>query len=119
MPSSGGLDHQPFSYQPKLITIDSELRTDGSEKQSRSSGKEKSNMKMASKMRPGDSVEGDMLDNAKDSGDTQVSSQGKEVVRTESSPEVRWKVSESSDSMNPVVARQDLSSWERSSCRCQ
>ncbi|XP_074797754.1 uncharacterized protein LOC141980426 [Natator depressus] len=42
---------------------------------------------------------------------------GKEVMRTESSPEVRWKVSESSESVNPVDARQDLSSWERSSCR--
>ncbi|CAM2119177.1 unnamed protein product [Caretta caretta] len=47
------------------------------------------------------------------------SSQVKEVMRMESSPEVRWKVSESSDSVNPVDARQDLSSWERSSCRCQ
>ncbi|XP_074806348.1 uncharacterized protein LOC141986089 [Natator depressus] len=44
---------------------------------------------------------------------------GKEVMRMESSPEVRWKVSESSESVNPVDARQDPSSWERSSCRCQ
>ncbi|XP_050791538.1 uncharacterized protein LOC127041341 isoform X3 [Gopherus flavomarginatus] len=73
--------------------LPAELRTDRSEEQRRSSGKEKSNMKMECK--------------------------GKEVAGMESSPEVRWKVIKSSDSVNPVDARQELPDWDKSNRLCR
>ncbi|XP_050791537.1 uncharacterized protein LOC127041341 isoform X2 [Gopherus flavomarginatus] len=37
----------------------------------------------------------------------------------ESSPEVRWKVIKSSDSVNPVDARQELPDWDKSNRLCR